>query len=189
MENSFYKKHIRLILTIVFLATVFILAEVTGIRKQFSLESVKTIFNNHFLISAAIYIFLFTVGNILQIPGWLFLAASIITLGQWTGYLLTLVAAVTSAVVGFYIINLIGKDSLRKIKWQWVKKALQKMDQQPIRVNILLRIVFQTAPPLNYALAMSGVKFRDYLIGAIIGLPFPIYIYTFFIDELAQKAF
>jgi uncharacterized membrane protein YdjX (TVP38/TMEM64 family) len=45
---------------------------------------------------------------------------------------------------------------------------------------------FQTAPPLNYALAMSGIKFRRYLLGTLLGLPPPIFLYCVFFDCLAQ---
>ena len=44
---------------------------------------------------------------------------------------------------------------------------------------------FQTAPPLNYALALSGVRLRDYLVGTLIGLPLPIAAYCIFFDLLA----
>ena len=46
-------------------------------------------------------------------------------------------------------------------------------------------MLFQTLPALNYALAMSGVKFRDYLIGTLLGLPLPIFLYCLFFDYLA----
>jgi uncharacterized membrane protein YdjX (TVP38/TMEM64 family) len=50
----------------------------------------------------------------------------------------------------------------------------------------LLRVLFQTVPPLNYALALSGVKFHHYLIGSLLGLPLPIFLYCLFFDQLAN---
>ena len=47
-------------------------------------------------------------------------------------------------------------------------------------------MLFQTAPALNYALAMSGVKFRNYLIGTLLGLPLPILVYCLFFDLLGK---
>jgi uncharacterized membrane protein YdjX (TVP38/TMEM64 family) len=51
----------------------------------------------------------------------------------------------------------------------------------------LLRTLFQTAPALNYALAMSGIEFRRYLAGTLIGLPLPIALYCIFFDVLAAQ--
>lgn len=48
----------------------------------------------------------------------------------------------------------------------------------------VLRLVFQTAPALNYTLALSGISFREYMIGSLIGLPLPIFIYILFFDQL-----
>jgi uncharacterized membrane protein YdjX (TVP38/TMEM64 family) len=38
---------------------------------------------------------------------------------------------------------------------------------------------------LNYALAMSGIRFRNYLIGTLVGLPLPIAAYCVFFDFLS----
>ena len=45
----------------------------------------------------------------------------------------------------------------------------------------MLRVLMQTAPALSYTLALSGVKFRDYLIGSLVGLPLPIASYCIFL--------
>ena len=41
-------------------------------------------------------------------------------------------------------------------------------------------------PTLNYALALSRIKFSNYLIGTLIGLPVPITLYCFLFDFLAN---
>ena len=51
----------------------------------------------------------------------------------------------------------------------------------------MLRVLMQTAPALSYTLALSGVKFRDYLIGSLVGLPLPIALYCIFFDYLARS--
>jgi uncharacterized membrane protein YdjX (TVP38/TMEM64 family) len=45
---------------------------------------------------------------------------------------------------------------------------------------------FQTIPALNYALALSGVSLRNYLLGTLLGLPLPIALYCVFFDSLAR---
>ncbi|MNW10228.1 hypothetical protein D3C71_2074000 [compost metagenome] len=49
-----------------------------------------------------------------------------------------------------------------------------------------LRVLFQTVPALNYALSLSGVRFRHYLIGTLLGLPLPIALYCLFFDYLGK---
>ena len=61
-----------------------------------------------------------------------------------------------------------------------------RLDAQPIRSVVLLRVLFQTVPALNYALALSGIRFRQYLTGTLLGLPLPILLYCLFFDYLAR---
>ena len=47
---------------------------------------------------------------------------------------------------------------------------LHRLDQRPIRTVFILRLLLFLAPPLNYVLAMTNVRYRDYLIGSALGL-------------------
>ena len=78
-----------------------------------------------------------------------------------------------------------GGDALRNLNGELAKRLLSQLDDHPIRSTVLLRMVFQTVPPLNYALAMSGIRYRDYLVGTLLGLPLPIMAYCLFFDFLA----
>ena len=75
---------------------------------------------------------------------------------------------------------------MRQIRGRWAQRLLARLDARPVSSIVVLRFFMQTAPPLNYALAMSGVKFRDYLVGTVLGLPLPIALYCLFFDYLAK---
>jgi len=66
-------------------------------------------------------------------------------------------------------------------------RLLGRLDAHPVSSVALLRTLFQTAPALNYALAMSGIEFRRYLVGTLIGLPLPIALYCVFFDALTTQ--
>ena len=46
--------------------------------------------------------------------------------------------------------------------------------ERPVRSVALLRLVFWMFPPLNYALALSPVGLRDYVVGSALGLVLPL---------------
>ena len=175
-------KNPKLILSIAIVIMLFFLGKFSGLEDLFSLEALKVLITSNPVYSYPLFILFFCIGNILQIPGWIFLAAAIYTLGIFNGYLLTLAAALTSVVFGYYFIKFFGGSAIRRLDSNFVNKLLSKLDKYPIRTNILLRTCFQTAPQLNYSLALSGAKFKPYFFGACLGLPIPIYIYTLFID-------
>jgi uncharacterized membrane protein YdjX (TVP38/TMEM64 family) len=51
---------------------------------------------------------------------------------------------------------------------------LGHLDARPIRTVFALRLVLWLAPALNYALALTRARFRDYAIGSALGLILPV---------------
>ena len=109
-----------------------------------------------------------------------------LALGRSWGGGVTYLAANISCAVTFLSIRLVGGDALRQLKNRPARRLLEQLDGHPIRSVLCLRILFQTAPALNYALAMSGVGFRQYMLGTLLGMPLPIAVYCLFFDFLAR---
>jgi uncharacterized membrane protein YdjX (TVP38/TMEM64 family) len=182
----FLRKYNRLIAVFLFLATLFAIFRLTGLKDHFSLAFLQQQILENKVSGLLIFVLLFSLGNLIQIPGWLFLAAAVLALGRGMGGVATYVAASISCVVTFLSIRFVGGDALRQLDSKIAVNLLRHLDDRPIRSIVLLRILFQTVPALNYALAMSGVKFRKYLIGTLLGLPLPILLYCLFFDYLGK---
>jgi uncharacterized membrane protein YdjX (TVP38/TMEM64 family) len=89
-------------------------------------------------------------------------------------------------MITFFLVRLVGGDSLRKLDSPLAQRILARLDAHPVRSVILLRLLFQTLPALNYALALSGIRFRPYSYGTLLGLPIPIALYCVFFDSLSR---
>ena len=180
------KKYHRLFAVVLFLALLFAVFELSGLRAHFNLEFLRQQIIAHQFEGLLIFILLFSLGNLIQIPGWIFLAAAVLALGRAHGGLATYVAAMVSCVITFFVIRYVGRDALRQLDSPLTSRMLRHLDDRPLRSVVLARILFQTAPPLNYALAMSGVRFREYFLATLLGLPLPIFLYCVFFDYLEQ---
>jgi len=178
----------RLLAVLLFLGLLLAIFEFSGLRAHFSLEFMRQTMLDNRVSGLAIFVLVFALGNLIQIPGWVFLAAAVLALGRTWGGLATYVAASISCVVSFLVIRFVGGDALRQLDNRVVTRILRRLDSHPVGSILLSRVVFQTLPALNYALAMSGVGFRAYLLGTLLGLPLPIALYCLFFDYLA-KAF
>ncbi len=176
----------QLLTVVLFLAILFAAFEFSGLREQFSLDFLRYRIFEHKLGGLLIFVLLFCLGNLIQIPGWLFLAAAVLALGKVWGGVATYIAASISCAFTFLVIRQIGGDALRKLDSRIAVRLLGQLDARPVRSILVLRILFQTVPALNYSLALSGVGFRDYLIGTLLGLPLPIFLYCLFFDYLAM---
>jgi uncharacterized membrane protein YdjX (TVP38/TMEM64 family) len=179
-------KYRRLLLVVLFLALLLTAFQLSGLREHFNLEFLRQQLQENRFSGLLIFIALFALGNLIQLPGWIFLAAAVLALGRSWGGLATYLAATLSCCFTFFTIRWLGGDALRKLNSRFARKVLGHLDARPVRSIAMLRCVFQTAPPLNYALALSGAKFRHYLLGSLLGLPLPIMLYCVFFDYLAN---
>ncbi|MGH8820811.1 MAG: TVP38/TMEM64 family protein [Rhodoferax sp.] len=175
----------RLLGVIVFFGALLAVFQLTGLRNNFNLPFLRDTFLAHKLGGVLIFALMFSLGNLIQIPGSVFLAAAVLALGRLWGGVVTYIAAVMSCALTFLIIRVLGGDALLQLKSRWAHKILGHLHARPVASITLLRTVFQTLPALNAALAMSGVKFRQYLAGTLLGLPLPIALYCLFFDYLA----
>ena len=176
----------RLIAVVLFLALLWAVFEFSGLRGHFNLAFLQQQIQQNRITGLLIFVALFCVANLIQIPGWIFLVAAVLTMGEMWGGLATYAAASISCVVTFLLIRLAGSDALRQLKNKIAIRLLGRLDAHPVKSVFLLRVLFQTMPALNYALAMSGIKFRQYLTGTLLGLPLPIAFYCVFFDYLAH---
>ena len=180
------RPYTRLIAVALFLVLLFGIFELSGLRAHFNLGFLQQIIRNHLASGLVIFVLVFALGNLVQIPGWVFLAAAVLTLGQVWGGVVTYIAACISCIVTFVTIRFVGGDALRQLDSKMAVRLLSRLDAHPVKSILLLRMLFQTVPALNYTLAMSGVRFRAYLLGTLLGLPLPIALYCVFFDALAK---
>lgn len=180
------QRYTRLVAVVLFMAALWALFRLTGLAEHFSLQFVHDSFEHHMLVGLLVFSGLFALGNLVQIPGWLFLAAAVLALGRVWGGLATYVAACFSCCTTFWIVRLLGADALRELKGRLSQRIFARLDAHPTQSVFALRLLFQTVPALNVALALSGVRFRSYLVGTLLGLPLPIVVYVLFFDQLAR---
>jgi uncharacterized membrane protein YdjX (TVP38/TMEM64 family) len=128
----------------------------------------------------------FLVGELLHIPGLVFVAVAVLSYGQLVGGTLGYLIAVLSVSFSFAVVRTVGGKAFGEMEIRWVKRALSKLDEHPIKTVALLRMVLTLAPPLNYALALSSVGFRDYLIGSAIGLAPPVALFVILFDQATR---
>jgi len=133
-----------------------------------------------------LFLLAFAIGEFAQLPGLVFVGASVFLYGKVEGGVLAFAGAVFALCACFVVVRLIGGKALSDVKWPWVKKVLDKLDTRPIWTVCLLRLVFLLSPWVNYVLAMTKLRFRHFLVGTAIGLAPPILIFVLIFDYIRQ---
>lgn len=175
-ETSRTTSWLRLAAVAMVLGTLYGVGQQTGITENLNADWLQTQIQAAGLAGILIYIAVFTLGELLYVPGIVFVGAGVLAYGTVGGFFIALFAALVSVCVSFAVVRGIGGNPSAHLKARWVKRALAQLEHHPIRTIVLLRLFLWVSPPLNYALALSGVRFRDFLIGSSVGLAPPIFL-------------
>lgn len=113
---------------------------------------------------------IFAAGALIGLPSLLFVAVSVYTFGKLEGGALGIMGGILSVNVQFMVARWAGGKPLADTQSGMVAKILKGLDARPIITVMLLRFVVLHSPPVNYALAWSDIKLRDYAVGSAVGL-------------------
>ena len=181
------RTHLRLISVVLLVIAMLVVIQVSGLRHNFNVAFVHNAFLAHKLGGVLLFVLLFSLGNLAQLPGLVFLAAAVFALGQVWGGVVTFIAANISCLITFLVFRYLGGDALLHLKSPLARRALQSLHARPVRSVVVLRTLFQTLPALNVTLAISGMRPGPYLLGTFAGLVAPIALYCVFFEYLARS--
>jgi uncharacterized membrane protein YdjX (TVP38/TMEM64 family) len=168
------RRVLRLVILLVVILTVVVTVHVTGVSAQLSQARVRELVQSAGAWGIVLYILAFTVGELLHLPGIMFLGAAVMAFGRVRGGILAYFASIIAVQVVFLAIRAIGGQPLDAIKNARIRAILAKLDERPLLTVIAVRMIGALTPAVTYALALSNVRFRDHLIGTTIGLIPPI---------------
>ena len=176
----------KLLFIIAFFLLLYVTVALTGLRSHLSPDVIQSLFFAYPVWGLVLFCLAFSFGNLLYVPGWIFLVGAVFALGKEWGGVATLMAAMCSSTISFLLIRAVGGTALRSFNHRWADTIFSHLDDRPILSVAFLRLLFQTLPALNYALALADIRFRDYLVGTALGLPLPIFLYCYFFELIFQ---
>lgn len=172
----------KIALFAVVLGSLWFVADRFGLRDSLSPEGIQALAAGAGCMGIVMFLGAFSVGSLIQIPGAAFLVGARVAFGPGLGFVVAYAGALLAISVSFVVVRAIGGQALGEIRWTPMRKALAKLDERPVRTVAILRLALMVSPPLNYALAMSRVRFRDYFVGSAIGLAAPVAVWVFLSD-------
>ncbi len=167
---------LRLGLLAVVLVGVIALVRAMGWDEQFDPEHMRSLILSSGGWGVALFFVVFSVGVLLQVPGFVFVLAAVAVYGQVAGGLLGYVAALFAVSVSFWLVRLVGGSALSTLEKPLIKKILGRLDEHPLTTVAVLRMLTWMAPPVNYALALTNLSYGKYLLGSALGLIPPIFV-------------
>lgn len=174
----------RLVILALVIVAIYQGLSTTGLLDQDSPEGIRQLVQQWGAYSVLGYIAAFCLGQVLHMPGILFVATGPLIFGPLPGFVYAMVGATLSVCLSFFLVRSIGGTPLSKPDRRWTKGLMRSLETRPLHSILLLRVTFATAPWLNYGLAMSSVSFRHYFLGSVIGFTPQIVLAVFFSEWL-----
>lgn len=168
----------RVLLLVAILAALWGLGVATGLHEHISAENIRAVIGQAGIFGVALFVLAFVVGQVTQISGHAFIAASVLVWGWWQGALISILAATVGAIFSFWFSRTVGGD-VRGVKRPLLQRVLASLDRAPFRTIVVARLIFMTAPPLAPAFAVSGVRDRDHALGSFVGLVPSVFLSAF----------
>jgi len=165
----------RLIVFVVLVLAAAIAVRSSNLTETFTPESIREQIQLAGLPGLVCFALAFTLGLLAYLPGTLFIAAAVYVYGWIGGGALALGAGTVAVSLNFLIARSIAGTALGESNNRLIRRLCAGIDDHPVRNVILLRLIFNAAPILNHALAMSPVRFREYVVGSALGMTLPMF--------------
>jgi len=173
----------RIALLIAVIASLFIIGRFTPLSEYASREKLTGLIQSAGMWGAFIFVAAFALGTVMQVPGLLFISLAVVIYGRYAGIAVAWLGAIGAVSLSFWLVRALGGKALGEIKQPFVRRMLGMLDARPTFTVMLLRMVLVVNPPVTYALALSNVRYREFLLGSVVGLMPPLVILAFVLDS------
>lgn len=119
-----------------------------------------------------VFVGAFVGGSLVGLPGMAFVVGARLAFGTWVGLASGYVGGMCAVIVPFLVAKLLRRRAATpwKPKVKLAARLFEQLETHPLRSIILIRLFFWFNPPISYALALTSIRFRWYVLGAAIAL-------------------
>jgi uncharacterized membrane protein YdjX (TVP38/TMEM64 family) len=163
-----------------------IVERATGLSEQLTRETLRAHVAAAGVWGIPLFIGACCVALFLHVPatGIAFVAVGVALYGRLAGGALAYAGAVVAVTFSFVIVRAVGGKPFAGLENRVARRVLARLESHPVLTVIVLRLLFYAGAPVNYALALSGISARAYLVGSVIGLAPPAAVLALFFDVL-----
>lgn len=154
----------------------------SGARRALDVEHIRAVVDRAGAAGIVVYAALFAAGLLIGVPGTAFVAAGVLAFGRAAGFAAGMGGGLLAVTLSFVVVRAAGGTPLASLERPRLRRWIAQVEARPVLAVFVLRALFFLAPPLNYALALSGVRFRHHLAGSALGLVPQMLGYTILFD-------
>jgi uncharacterized membrane protein YdjX (TVP38/TMEM64 family) len=142
----------------------------TGVMDLVEVDQVRALIQRAGIWRIPLFVLVYGIGILGHVPGSVFVGAGVLLFGPAWGGVWCYLGALLGNLLSFGIVRLMGYRPLARVSWPVLEGLFSHLAERPIRAVTLIRLVFPTTAPVNYALALTDVAFGAYLVGSLVGV-------------------
>ncbi|MFL0249693.1 TVP38/TMEM64 family protein [Clostridium neuense] len=193
--NSKAKKILMYVCLIIFIMLAIILAfkfnryhlgrvwhKVNGLRiLHIRTKDIKRYILSYGEFAAVVFVIIYSLKPILfVVPASLLSIMAGGIFGPWKAFLLSMISCFFSATFAFFLAKQLGKPFVDKILKGKVMKLHGEIEKHGFIIMLLMRLSFIFAyDPLSYAAGLTSMKYKDFILGTVIGIMPEMICYSF----------
>ncbi|GEM18767.1 phospholipase [Nitrosococcus oceani] len=127
----------------------------------------------------------YLLASLIAIPLTLLIVATVLIFGSLTGFAYALISATLSALLTYGVGRLFGRRTVRRLAGKRLNRLSRRLAQQGTLTMLAVRLI-PIAPftVVNMVAGASHIRFRDFIIGTVLGLIPGILGIALFIDRV-----
>ena len=146
-------------------------------------ERIQDFFQDSGAFGPIIYILAFIAAQPLSLPGAALIIPATFVWTWWEVFIYSMLGGIIASSIGFVVARWLAQDWVRKRLPQrfigWVKRFVD----HALLSTIALRLVTGYAPAADWFLGILKIRWREFLIGTIIGLIPTAFLFAYYGDD------
>ena len=171
----------------VLLLAVFVLLFIFGVFDFLhDRERIESFFNDSGLFGPVLYVLAFVAAQPLSLPGAALIIPATFVWDWWEVFAYSMLGGIIASSLGFSISRWLAQDWVRRRLPQrfigWEKRFVD----HALLSTIALRLVTGYAPAADWFLGISKVRWREFVIGTILGLIPATFLFSYYGDDTVR---
>lgn len=175
---------LRLAALAALIGALFVAGTRPSVQGYFELDYLRQITSRAGLVGVVIFLGLWAVSYLMQVPAIVFIVAALLGWGSLVGSAIAFTGLIFTTSVSFWTFRFVGGSPLAELDGDWTRSMFEQLDDRPIRTVAILRLVFLVNPLVNLSLVLTDIRYRDYLAGSMIGIVVPLAIIALATDTI-----
>ena len=184
------KYNLKFVLFLILIILLFFIGNYFDILSHYNPSEIKNMVEMAGILGPLIFILLYIIASMLFLPGAIFSISSGAIFGSLLGTIYTVIGATIGATMAFlisrYFVRSFFEQAVEK-KYKKIKEYDNKLKDNGFITVLFLRLVpFFPFNGLNFALGVTRVRLKEYVLATLIGIIPGTFLYAYLGDSIIE---